>query len=84
MVFADYLTPRPHSFFVDTAAFDTAGFASSLRLSYTYDEMTLASKDECPAKGEWSDWWDMGWFTDYVRGKVKTQNGTDVVDFYNN
>ena len=84
VAFADYLKPRPHSFFIDTAAFDTAAFASSLRLSYTYDDAVLASKDACPAQGEWSEWWDMGWFKDYVHDKVRAQNCTEVLDFYNN
>ena len=37
-----------------------------------------------PAQGEWSEWWDMGWFKDYVHDKVRAQNGTDVLTFYNN
>ena len=84
IAFADYLAPRPHSFFIDTAAFDTAAFASSLRLSYTYDDAVLASKNVCPARDEWSEWWDMGWFKDYVHDKVRAQNGTGVLAFYNN
>ena len=85
VAFADYLKPRPEgTFFIDTAAFDTTAFASSLRLSYTYDDAVLATKDACPAQGEWSEWWDMGWFKDYVHDKVRAQNGTDVLTFYNN
>ena len=42
--FSDYLQPKEHSFFVDTAAFHTADLAASICLSYTYDDAVLASK----------------------------------------
>lgn len=83
VAFADYLRPQAHSFFVDTAAFDSANFSSSLRLSYTFDDPALASNATCPSSSEWSPWWDMGWFKHYVMGKAKAQNGTDVIEFYN-
>ncbi len=41
--FSDYLQPKEHSFFVDTAAFHTADLAASICLSYTYDDAVLAS-----------------------------------------
>ena len=86
VAFSDYLQPREHSFFVDTAAFSTSDsthFASSLRMSYMYHDALLASKEMCPPVGQWSEWWDMGWFTGYVQDKWRAQNGTSIVDFYN-
>ena len=86
--FSDYLVPQPHSLFVDTAAFSSQRgdslFASSLRMSYLYTTDALASNETCPADPEqWSAWWDMGRFAQYVQRKVEAQGGMHVVDFFN-
>jgi hypothetical protein len=86
--FSDYLVPQPHSLFVDTAAFSSQRsdslFASSLRMSYLYTTDALASNETCPADpDQWSAWWDMGRFAQYVQRKVEAQGGMHVVDFFN-
>ena len=85
VTFTDYLHPRNHSLFVDTAAFftfDDKEYESSLRMSYTYHDPMLSSKEMCPPIEGWSDWWDMGWFTRYVQNKTARQNGLPVTAFY--
>ena len=83
--FRDYLTPRAEgtSFLVHTAAVTLPDLASSLRMSYVFDDPALHQTSACPPDGaEWSAWWDMGWFKSYVEDKAKEQGGPSALEFY--
>lgn len=85
--FEDYLIPRDQPFYVATSLFRLMGewnFSSSLRDNYD-DAVPSApsSSDTCPPNpAAWGPYWNMGWFTEYVRSFVNVQGGLDFRRFH--
>ncbi|CAE8707562.1 unnamed protein product [Polarella glacialis] len=88
--FENYLKPHASgSRFIYTAVVQLPSMHHALRVSYCINDTSVEysqdnSISECPVKDSlWTSWWDMGDFKHFIQGKVKEQNGLEVMDFYN-
>jgi len=84
VTFDDYLTPRNDSaYFVYNQIVQLPSMHHSSRYSYFYETLLEDKGDVCPpSEHEWTPWWDLGWFVDFIADKVKNQEGMDALDFY--
>jgi hypothetical protein len=84
VTFDDYLTPRNDgAYFVYNQVVQLPSMHHSSRYSYFYETLQKDKGDVCPpSEDEWTPWWDLGWFVDFIADKVKSQGGMDALDFY--
>ena len=61
---------------------DKYAFDHLLRADYCINNASMAG-GVCPATAQgWSQWWQLGWFKDYVLKKAKAEGGEQPLDFY--
>jgi hypothetical protein len=83
--FANYLRPQASgSRFVLSSAVHLPSMNHALRGSFCIDDERLEpSLPSCPDdEAQWSDWLDIGMFSDFIMSKVNTQSGLQPMDFY--
>jgi hypothetical protein len=83
--FSDFLHPQSSgSRFVYTSAVHLPSMNHVLRASFCIDDANLEpSKLACPEhSGLWSDWLDIGLFSDFIMSKVQSQNGLHPMEYY--
>ena len=87
--FDDYLVPREDAYFVYTGAVlldanvsAPRNFHHVLRADYCM-AMDEAMGDTCPADASaWTQWWDVGWFREFLLRKMETQHGPTPLEYY--
>jgi len=84
--FVQYLEPQPSGTrFVYTSAVHLPSMNHVLRAAYCIDDARLEGQavQSCPKNAsQWSSWWDVGPFKDYINAKKESQQGDDVKNFY--
>ncbi|CAE8636331.1 unnamed protein product [Polarella glacialis] len=84
--FANYLAPDPSGArFIHTAVVDLPSMDHLLRAAFCINstDMEGVSVTACPKEAvEWSKWWEIGPFQDFIESKIEGQGGEPVMDFY--
>jgi hypothetical protein len=84
--FVNYLTPHSSgSRFVYTSVVHLPSMNHLLRAAYCIEDEMLegGAVESCPTEAsQWTPWWDVGGFRNFVDSKVKSQHGEFIMDFY--
>jgi len=84
--FANYLTPDPSgSRFIRTAVVHLPSMNHLLRAAFCINDTRVegGSNAACPKKtSQWTSWWDIGPFHDFIATKTEMEGGEPVMDFY--
>jgi hypothetical protein len=83
--FRNFLYPQASgSRFLYTSAIHLPSMDHILRTSFCIDDAKLEeSMPSCPEHdGLWSDWLDIGLFSEFIMSKVHSQSGLQPMDFY--
>jgi hypothetical protein len=83
--FANYMTPDPSGArFVHTSGIHLPSMNHVLRAAFCINDKSVeGGVTECPKEAsQWTAWWDMGHFYDFVKSKVESQGGEEALDFY--
>jgi len=84
--FANYLTPHPSgSRFVYTSAVHLPSMNHVLRAAYCINDELLegGGASACPKEAsQWTPWWNIGDFGQYISAKVEGQHGEEIMSFY--
>lgn len=83
--FANYLTPHPSGQrFVYSGAVHLPSMNHVLRAGFVIndEDMEGGRVEACPKASNWTTWWDMGAFHDFIANKTQEQEGEDSLNFY--